>query len=112
MNQPSLFVETAHGWQAPPKPSAAPPIAGSTYDPQLDGQRLGEQGQAVFDLMKDGQWRTIAEIGLHVAGSQTGISARLRDLRKPEFGGHTVERRRMQSKVGVWEYRLIVKSGQ
>lgn len=32
------------------------------------------------------------------------ISARLRDLRKPKFGGYVVERRRRT--VGTWEYRV------
>ena len=42
-----------------------------------------------------------------VGGSEAGISARLRDLRKPRFGGYTVERRRVDG--GLFEYRILLE---
>lgn len=38
--------------------------------------------------------------------SDSCISARIRDLRKPEFGGHTVNARK-RSGSRAWEYQLI-----
>src|SRR4051812_39177242 len=78
---------------------------GKTYDPKHDRHRLSSQYMRVFNLMKDGRWRTLAEIREVVGGSEAGISARLRDFRKAVNGGHVVDDRR-QGKSGVWEYRL------
>ena len=61
---------------------------------EADNRRLGRQLVAVRELMLDGAWRSLADIAARVAGSEAGISARLRDLRKPGFGGYLVERRR------------------
>lgn len=78
---------------------------GETFDQSKDGPRLGRQLDAVLSLMRDGRWRSIPEILAAIGmGSEAGISARLRDLRKPKFGCHTVERRRRVG--GLWEYRL------
>ena len=51
--------------------------------------------------MGDQHWRTLHEIASWVGGSETGISARLRDLRKD---GYTVNRRRVTGANGLWEY--------
>jgi hypothetical protein len=83
---------------------------GKTYVNDLDQQRLSGQLLAVHSLMSDHQWRTLAEIVCLLGkGSETGVSARLRDLRKPRFGSLTVESRRRQP-GGLWEYR-ITESG-
>lgn len=83
---------------------------GKTYSEKRDGERLVSQFSRVFDLMKDGRWRTLEEIAETVRGSESGVSARLRDMRKPKFGGHTVERRtRGNRKRGLFEYRLLVR---
>jgi hypothetical protein len=79
---------------------------GATYDVSLDSQRLGTQLSDVRNVMCDGIWRTLDEIISAIGrGTQTGISARLRDLRKPKFGGWTVESRR-RTPNGLWEYRI------
>ena len=91
-----------------------PPVAhfdGKTYESNHDFKRLTGQNLRVFNCMKDGFWRTLAEIEevLGAGHSQAGISARLRDLRKEKFGGHTVERRRRgNAPKGLHEYRLIL----
>jgi len=77
---------------------------GSTFQPERDGERLRSQLQRVRDLMIDGQWRTLAQLAQHVGGSEAGVSARLRDLRKGRNGGYTVERRYVGE--GLFEYRL------
>ena len=79
-------------------------FGGVTYSPALDGKRLNGQLQRVFELMKDGQWHSLYEIANQVGGSEAGVSARLRDLRKSKFGGHTVDHRRVNG--GLWEYRV------
>ena len=78
---------------------------GDTYEPAQDKHRLNCQLRRVFDLMRDGKWRTLDVIAYQVSGSEAAISARLRDFRKPRFGAHTVERRRV--KCGLFEYRLL-----
>jgi hypothetical protein len=101
-------------------PSLPPPskaFSGETYKPERDFVRLSGQLGRVFDVMKDGRWRTLTQIANQIYYSRTGhldteaaISARLRDLRKEAHGGHTVERRYVAN--GLHEYRLIVKGRQ
>lgn len=84
---------------------------GKTYNARHDQARLSELQQSVYDVMEDGRWRTIWELQEDIGwGSETGVSAKLRDLRKPQFGGHEVDRRRSgDPKRGVWEYRLRLR---
>lgn len=49
--------------------------------------------ERVLSLMRDGQWRTLEEIAGQTSMSEPSASARLRDLRKDEFGGWRVEKR-------------------
>ena len=90
---------------------------GQTIDPALDGDRLENQLDRVRDLMKDGAWRTLAEIDRilygHLAGQEglriASISARLRDLRKEKFGSNQILRRRVgDPSSGLFEYRMVV----
>jgi hypothetical protein len=84
-----------------------PPFDGETYEHDVDYHRLKGQLQRVFALMMDRQWRTLQEVHASVGGSETGCSARLRDLRKERFGGHTVLIRRVGSRSeGRFEYQL------
>ncbi len=62
----------------------------------------------VFTLMSDGKWRTLRQIQDVAGGSEAGVSARLRDCRKPRFGSHTVKRQRVEGENGLFEYRLVV----
>jgi hypothetical protein len=78
---------------------------GSTFQPERDGERLRSQLQRVRDLMIDGQWRTLQQIAHHVGGSEAGVSARLRDLRKPRNGAYTVNRRHVED--GLHEYQVV-----
>lgn len=105
-------VEELPLFAAPAPPTPVTPIFdGVTVDPALDQERLARLLDRVRDFMADGQWRTLAQIKAECGGSEAGISARLRDLRKPQFGGHTVEHRRKgDPKDGLWEYRLVLRS--
>lgn len=80
---------------------------GETYDPARDAKRLTGQALRVHDLMRDGRWRTLRAIADELQAPEASVSARLRDLRKPRFGGLHVHRRRTD-RAGVYEYRLEV----
>lgn len=90
-------------------PVPLPGFDGRTYNGHFDYERLGRQAQGVFGVMRDGQWRTLAEISAATGYPEASISARLRDFRKEKFGAHTVEDRRCGNPArGLWEYRLSV----
>lgn len=84
---------------------ALPLFDGATFNEALDQGRLSHQFQAVFSLMSDGAWRTPAQMEAATGFNWASIGARLRDCRKPKFGGHVVERRRLGG--GLFEYRLL-----
>lgn len=81
---------------------------GATFDQERDGARLGEQMQAVFASMKDGQYHTLSDIARMTGAPEASVSARLRDLRKPRFGGHTVNRQYVRR--GLFQYQLLVQA--
>lgn len=82
---------------------------GPEYRPRRDNQRLGKQLQRIFDVMKDGQWRTLPEIETLTGDPPASISAQLRHLRKKRFGQFTVLRQaRGDRSHGLFEYRVIV----
>jgi hypothetical protein len=89
---------------------------GTTYIRSLDKDRLSTALQRVFYVgvdcsaipdkwytLHDFQWTIKCIFGEHY--SEAGISARLRDVRKPKFGSHAMESRRRDG--GLWEYRII-----
>lgn len=85
---------------------------GETYLPERDEQRLTTQLDAVQELMKDGRWYTLESLRNQVRSvtqkhaTESSISARIRDLRKPEFGGYEMQHRHVSN--GLWEYRMVV----
>jgi hypothetical protein len=85
-------------------------FAGHDYVPEVDDERLSDQFHRIFDLMRDKQWRTLAEIQRLTNDPQASVSAQLRHMRKQRFGSHTVERRRVEGREaeGLFEYKLIV----
>lgn len=84
--------------------SLIPVFDGATFSQELDANRLTRQLDRVKALMLDGHWHSLAEIARRVGGSEAGVSARIRDLRKPRNGGFNVERQRVQD--GLFEYRI------
>jgi hypothetical protein len=78
---------------------------GAEYVPALDQKRLTKAVYKVFKLMKDGEWRTLAEISAGTGGPEASVSANLRDFRKERWGRYVVEKRRRTE--GTWEYRLL-----
>ena len=83
------------------------PRDGVTFDPGTDTIRLNDQMRRVAEVMGDSQWRTLREIADVTGDPEASVSARLRDFRKPRFGGLVVLRRRRDGK-GLYEYRLTL----
>lgn len=91
--------------------SYEPHFDGPGYEPAHDYERLANQQRRVYDLMADAHWRTLREIATLTAEPEASVSAQLRHLRKPRFGGHTVERRKLGDRsAGLYEYRLVVNA--
>ena len=78
------------------------------------GEDAGTQGgiafpagvEAVRQIMADGLWHTIAELADRTGFKATGVSARIRDLRKKQYGPHTIERPPTKDR-SVYAYRLV-----
>lgn len=90
-------------------PAESPRFDGRTYDHGLDSGRLAAQLLRVAFLMRDGAWRSLSQISTLTGDPEASISARLRDLRKPRFGAHTVLRARTDT--GYCVYRLVPNNG-
>lgn len=84
----------------------APRFEGPAYDPALDHARLTKQLGRVFNLMRDGVWRSLQDIASATGDPESSVSAQLRHLRKARFGSYTISKRRRVEGVGTWEYRL------
>ena len=78
---------------------------GAGYDAARDDVRLTGQILRVWALMNDKNWRTLGQISDATGDPQASVSAQLRHLRKPRFGGHLVERQHINA--GLFKYRLI-----
>jgi len=89
--------------ETPPRPPDD--FDGETYVRPRDHDRLFAQLAKVQSAMADHSWHTLPELELVTGAPQASISARLRDLRKPKFGGYLVERQYVAA--GLWEYRLV-----
>jgi hypothetical protein len=88
-------------------------VDGDTFDPALDGKRLGPQMIRVLRSMLDQKWRTLAEIKEITTDPEASISARLRDVRK-RWGEGAMESRRRASaglESGLWEFRVNLPEG-
>jgi len=78
-----------------------------SYSTPADKAKMASNRAAVLALMLDGKPRSLrmirAECGFD---PETEISARLRDLRRPEYGGYEV--RCWRGQTGVYLYQLAV----
>lgn len=73
---------------------------------KADEPRMNAQLQRVFNAMGMGRWRRPQELEEATGDNWSSVNARLRDLRKPKFGGWIVDRRRVPGQKGLFEYRL------
>ena len=84
------------------------PFDGSDYEHERDNQRLSKQQEKIFELMKDGEWRTLRHIAYATNAPEASVSAQLRNFRKPKFGNHTLEKDYKGD--GLYYYQLIVNT--
>lgn len=88
---------------------------GPAYDAKTDGQRLKRQHERIRDYCLKFGWVTLPELAGATGYPEASISAQLRHLRKPQFGGYKVEKKRAPS-AGLWEYRvslpIVERNGQ
>lgn len=81
---------------------------GPAYDKQRDGTRLKHQHDKIRDwMLTQNAWKTLAEMHQALDYPESSISAQLRHLRKAQFGGYRVEKRRRSKALGTWEYRVL-----
>lgn len=82
---------------------------GSDYIPEYDNDRLSSQQDAIFDLMKDGVYRTLSKIKKETGYPEPSISAQLRHFRKPRFGSHIVNKMVTGNRSrGLFSYQLLL----
>jgi biotin operon repressor len=73
--------------------------------PELTGQRL-----RVFQALAGREWRPLPEISALTGDSQNSVSAQIRFLKRSEWGGYQVlKRRRGREASGLFEYWLVTK---
>lgn len=82
---------------------------GSDIDSEKDNLRLAGQLKVIYDLVKDGKYRTLREIEDQTNYPQSSISAQLRNLRKERYGSFNIEKRsRGDRENGLFEYRIVI----
>lgn len=89
-------------------PPASVAFDGATYDPDKDHGRLRKQLNLLYKIMSDGQWHFLADLAKALKCKEQSASARIRDLRKEQYGGHEIDRERVEG--GLFRYRMKVKS--
>jgi len=82
-----------------------PHFDGAEVVPERDNERLSHQIDRIFELMKDGRERTLADIAAQTGAPEASVSAQLRNLRKRRFGLHQVLRRYCGN--GLFAYTVI-----
>jgi hypothetical protein len=81
-------------------------FGGATYDEQRDGSRLKAQLDRVRRIMLRGEWVTLRQVAEETGDPESSVSARIRDLRKLQFGAYTIEREYVSR--GLWKYKVRV----
>ena len=79
---------------------------GATYERSRDLTRLNGQALAVYNVMSSGNWYTLSLLSKLADAPEASVSARLRDLRKPKFGGFDIQSRYLG--CGMWQYRMAL----
>ncbi len=71
---------------------------------EADLARLNKQARRVFLAMVDQDWHTLRDVADRTGDPEASVSARLRDFRKPRFGGMSIDRKRGDN--GLHAYRI------
>ena len=81
------------------------------------GRRLRSQRDIVRDVLLAASgydaWVTLEELRILTKFNAASISAQMRHLRKPEYGGFRINKRvrEHQGRANLWEYRIFVHAG-
>ena len=105
-----MRAHESHWSQKAPPESCGPlfdnaAFSGDDYDEARDRERLTGQIKRIYDLMRDGKWRTLKQIEDATGDPPASISAQLRNLRKVSFGSHVIEREHLGD--GLYAYRIF-----
>jgi hypothetical protein len=79
---------------------------GVTISPQVDDGRLTILQGRVYSYLRSHDWVTLRQLSEACRGTETSVSARIRDLRKPRWGEHEIQACHA-SGDGVWRYKMI-----
>ena len=71
---------------------------------ESDHVRLTGQLADVLAVLEDHQWHSLTDVSRRSGAPEASASARIRDLRKPKFGGYVINRRHLGN--GLYEYQL------
>ena len=86
--------------------SHRPHFDGADLIPSRDYDRMKGQILRVFNLIKDGKWRTLEEISNATGDPHASVSTRLRDFRKKRFGGFTINKKYIKN--GLYKYSMDI----
>jgi biotin operon repressor len=86
---------------------------GPAYEAKHDEKRIKSQMETVKQVLQQAAqydcWMTLAELARKTKYPEASISAQIRHLRKPWFGGYKIEKRRVGiPSMGLWEYRMTL----
>ena len=90
--------------------TAAMRFNGADYDHARDAARLTLQHERVLAVMQDHKPHTLSEIADITGDPEASVSAQLRHLRKPRFGGHQITKTHLGH--GLYEYLLVPQDPQ
>lgn len=76
---------------------------GADYNHKRDSVRLSSQLERIFNLMKDGRFRSLKDISQIVGAGEASVSANLRNSRKERFGGHTLNRKSLGNGFNLYQ---------
>jgi hypothetical protein len=85
-----------------------------TFNFEPKGPTTGTLNSWVLSLLAAGRWYAPWELCREIQlryltmTSDSSITARLRDLRKPRYGAHVIEKQR-RANSSAYEYRLVSK---
>lgn len=81
---------------------------GAGVETDQDELRLDSQYDRILRLMKDGRWRTLAEISAITHDPEGSILRQLSYMDDPLCGGHKKNKHRRGPGRGLWEYQIIL----
>ena len=106
----SPTTERQQAFDFAPKPE--PEFDGADYSSERDKARLTGQIKRVYNLMKDGKFRSLRTIAAQTGDPEASVSAQLRHLRKKRFGSYVVIRARSKAGGSLYFYQLLDPEGE